>query len=99
MHLARIELGLPVIAVSADEVIWALLHAGFEIRERREGVLVLASGWHVVEVPAMARLLPGDLFGILSQAGLSYSELLERLAEAPTQPGAVESSVRRKRPR
>jgi len=94
----RARVGLPVIAVSADEVVWALLRAGFDVRERMGGAILLGNGWRAVEVPAVARLLPAELFAVLRQAGISYNDFVEHLVDAPTEPDADKSSyVRRKR--
>ncbi len=93
MQPARpISLGLPVIAVSADEVVWALLRAGFEIRERCGGVVLLANGWRIVEVPAVPVLEPPQLLAVLRQTGISYSDFVEHLVDAPTEPKLDQSS-------
>jgi hypothetical protein len=91
---------LPVIALSADEVVWGLLRAGFEIRDRSDGLIVLGKGWRVVEVRAALALVPAELFATLRQAGISYSDFLEHLVDAPSEPDIDRAShVRRRRAR
>ena len=90
-------MGLPVIAVSADEVVWALLRAGFDVRDRTGGAIVLGNGWRAVEVPAVRQLIPAELLAVLRQAGISYNDFVEHLVDAPTQPDDKASQVRRKR--
>ncbi|HEY8079280.1 MAG TPA: hypothetical protein VIF62_34345 [Labilithrix sp.] len=91
-------MGLPVIAVSADEVVWALLRAGFDVRDRVDGAIVLANGWRDVHVPAVVTLVPSELLGVLRQAGISYNDFVEHLVDAPTEPDLEKASqVRRKR--
>lgn len=91
--------GLPVLALSADEILWALLRLGFNVVERDETRVVLASHHRKVELPLVATLAPEILMGLLRAAGLSYSELLDLLGEAPTHPGGTPgaSGVRLKR--
>lgn len=92
-------MGLPVIAVSADEIVWALLRAGFEIRDRRADLILLARDGRVVEVPASPSLVAAELLHVLRHAGISYGEFIERLAEEKTQPDIDKnaSQVRRRR--
>ena len=77
---------LPILAVSAEEVVWALARAGFAIVDRPSGVIVLERGRRVVTVPMLPLLAPEAVLVLLRAAGMSYSELVELLAEAPTVP-------------
>jgi hypothetical protein len=80
-------MGLPLLMVSADEIVWALLRAGFVVREPAAGAeLRLEKGLRRVTVASVPALTPEALRGILSDAAISYSELLELLGEAPTAP-------------
>jgi hypothetical protein len=89
--------GLPVIAVSTDEVVWALLRTGFEIRDRSGGLILLDDGWRLVEVPVVTSLVPPELLGVLRQAGISYCDFIEHLADAPTEPDVEARSGERLR--
>jgi hypothetical protein len=99
LHFTRLAVGLPVIACTADEVLWALLRAGFELHERRGPVMILRQGARIVELPTVTALVPAELFSVLRQAGLSYNDLIELIADAPTDRDVdKESHVRKKRP-
>lgn len=85
--------GVPALAVTADEVVVALRRAGFHSR-RGSGVTVLDRGYRIVIVPETEILSPEALSDILRAAGMSFLDLLDRL-DAPTEPvSAAESGVR-----
>jgi hypothetical protein len=70
--------------VSSDECIAALVHAGFEMRERSCGSTTLVRGDELLLVPDEEILSTESLEAVLSRAGLSYERLLELLGEEPT---------------
>lgn len=90
------HVALPVLAVSADEVVWALLRAGFSIVDRAGGMIVLERGLRTVTVPATPLLPREALLVLLRDAGIAYMQFVELLAEAPTEPEA-RSRVRLRR--
>lgn len=88
-------MGLPVLALSADEMVWAFLQTGFVIVKATPGVVVLERSHRLVTIPRGA-LQVEQVMAVLRDAGLSYSELLDLLGEAPTA-SALSSGVRLKR--
>ena len=88
-------MGLPVLALSADEILWALLRSGFVIVKATSDTILLERGHRQVSVP-LGPLEVEDAMAVLHDAGVAYSELLDLLGEAPTAPGFT-SGVRLKR--
>lgn len=88
-------MGLPVLALSADEMLWALLRSGFAIVKATPAAVVLERSHRQVSVP-LGPLDVEHVVTILRDAGVSYSELLDLLGEAPTAPDLT-SGVRLKR--
>lgn len=88
-------MGLPVLALSADEIMWALLRSGFVIVKATSAAIVLERRHRLVSVP-LGPLESEHVMAVLRDAGVSYSELLDLLGEAPTEPGLT-SGVRLKR--
>jgi hypothetical protein len=82
------HMALPVLAVSADEVVWALVRAGFYIVERPVSVVVLERGLRTVTVPAAAVLSREALLVLLRDAGIPYTHFVELLAEPCKEPEA-----------
>ena len=77
---------LPLVAVSGCECVDVLTLAGFEVRSRKDDETVLTKGLRSVTVPTVAMLSPDEMSTILRDAGLAYSDFLERLSETPTAP-------------
>jgi hypothetical protein len=77
---------LPLLAVSGAECVDALVVAGFSLRSRDEDGATLAKECCIVTVPHVAMLTPAELTALLRDAGLAYSEFLDCLSEAPTDP-------------
>lgn len=77
---------LPLLAVSGAECVDALVVAGFALRSRNDDRTTLAKDMCEVTVPDVAMLTPCELLALLRQAGLAYSDFLDCLSEAPTDP-------------
>jgi hypothetical protein len=77
---------LPLVAVSGSECVEALLAAGFSVRSRSDDLACLVSGMRSVSVPTVAMLTPDELVAVLRQAGVAYTDFLDLLSEAPTDP-------------
>jgi len=82
------RVGLPVLALSADEVLWALLRAGFLVSQRTAEQIIVERSLRVVVVPVERSLSPEALSTLLREAGITYSDLLELVGEAPTTPAS-----------
>jgi hypothetical protein len=79
---------LPALAVSSDEVVLALQHAGFAAR--RDGhTMILDRGMRTVVVPSVALLSAEQLSSTLRAAGVAYTEFLERLSDLAIGTAAV----------
>jgi hypothetical protein len=77
---------VPLVAVSGAECIDALSCAGFSLSERSDRGVTLTKGLRSVLVPDVAMLTPEELTEVLRSAGIAYSEFLDLLSEAPTDP-------------
>lgn len=77
---------LPLLAVSGAECVDALVVAGFATRSRTDDETTLSKGLRVVTIPDVAMLSPSELTALLREAGLTYSDFLDCLSEAPTDP-------------
>jgi hypothetical protein len=77
---------IPLVAVSGAECIDALSTAGFALVGRNGADVTMTKGLHVVIVPDVPLLTPDELLAILRSAGVPYSEFLDLLSEAPTDP-------------
>jgi hypothetical protein len=78
---------LPLVAVSGSECVDALLIGGFVVRSRTDEHAVLDKGSRSVIVRCCGSLLmPDELVNLLREAGLAYSDFLDLLSEAPTDP-------------
>jgi hypothetical protein len=77
---------LPLVAVSGSECVDALLAAGFAVASRTDDHISLAKSGRSVTVRTGALLMPEELLAILRDAGLAYSDFLDLLSEAPTDP-------------
>jgi hypothetical protein len=93
-----LELGatvsLPIVALSGEEVAFALLRVGFSLRARDEHALVLERGLRRVAVPVVPRLEPAVLLALLHDAGVSYTQIVEVLDAVHALPNTSESHVR-----
>lgn len=90
-------MGVPVIFATADEVVWALLRAGFAVRERTAATVLLANCDRIAEVPVGHMIAPQQLLSILRHAGISYTDFVELIADDDTDPGeSTASQARRK---
>lgn len=86
---------LPLVAVSASECIDVLLLAGFTVRSRTEDATRLEKADRAVVIRSSALLTPDELVSLLRDAGLAYSDFLDLLSEAPTEPSIRRSSLAR----
>ncbi len=77
---------VPLVAVSGAECVDALAAAGFSLTARTSADVTLTKGLRVVVVPDVPMLPPEELMAILRSAGVPYSEFLDLLSEAPTDP-------------
>ena len=77
---------VPLVAVSGAECVDALSSAGFSLTGRTGSDVTLSKGLRVVVVPDVAMLSPDELLAVLRSAGVPYSEFLDLLSEAPTDP-------------
>lgn len=84
---------LPLVAVSGSECVDALISAGFAVSTRTDDHTTLAKSGRSVTVRGGALLMPEELLGILRDSGLAYSDFLDLLSEAPTDPDIRRSSV------
>jgi hypothetical protein len=87
-----LEVALPALAVSAEELVLALRRAGFHER-RGQGVTILERGHRMAVVPDLPLLAPETLSLILREAGVPFSELLDCLDEMASR-DVAESGVR-----
>lgn len=87
-----------LVAVSGSDCIEALQLAGFTTRSRTDHATTLERGLRVVVVPDVAMLPPGELQMLLRDAGVTYSDFLDILSEAPTDLDVLRTNtaVRRK---
>lgn len=85
-HVENFAVLLPLVAVSGPECVDALVHAGFTVRSRTSDHTVLGKGPRSVSVRTSALLMPDELLALLRDAGLAYSDFLDLLSEAPTDP-------------
>lgn len=72
--------------MSGVECVDALTSAGFSLTARTGADVTLTKGLRVVVVPDVPMLTPDELMAILRSAGVPYSEFLDLLSEAPTDP-------------
>jgi len=77
---------VPLVAVSGAECVDALSCAGFSLVGRSRAGVTLTKGTRSVLVPDVAMLTPEELTEILESAGIAYSDFLDLLSEAPTDP-------------
>jgi len=77
---------LPLVAVSGAECVDALVQAGFAVRSRSNDATFLAKGARTVIVRTSDMLRPEELIHVMRDAGLAYSDFLDLLSEAPTDP-------------
>ncbi len=77
---------VPLVAVSGAECVDALSGAGFSLTARTGADVTLSKGLRVVVVPDVAMLSPDELLAILRTAGVPYTDFLDLLSEAPTDP-------------
>jgi hypothetical protein len=78
-------MALPALVVSSDELVVAFQRAGFVAR-RATGRTILERGTRVVVIPDGRLLAPEAVAATLRSAGISYSDFLDYLSEAPTEP-------------
>jgi hypothetical protein len=90
---------IPMLAISSDECVRALMLAGFCVSERRRGRTVLECGYRRVEVPHAMVLTHPALEGVLRAAGVAATDFLDLLSRAfpPEGSAATETGVRRAR--
>lgn len=77
---------IPLVAVSGAECRDALSIAGFTLTSRSLGSVTMRKGDRVVVIPEVAMLCPEELTAMLRDAGVRYSDFLDLLSEAPTDP-------------
>ena len=65
----------------------ALIRAGFRVRHRGSGLVLLARSGNIVMVPDVGVLEPHMLGAILRAAGVSQTELALHLANVPSRSG------------
>lgn len=85
---------LPLVAVSGPECVDALQAAGFAVASRTDDHTTLAKSGRSVTIRTGALLLPEELLNVLRDAGLAYSDFLDLLSEAPTDPDMRRPPVR-----
>gem|GEM_PF-2692663 len=73
--------------LTGDACVSALLRAGFKIKHRGTGLVLLSRGTAVVMVPDVGVLEPFMLRAILRSAGITEAELEAHLAHVPTRSG------------
>jgi hypothetical protein len=83
---------LPLVAVSGPECVDALLAAGFTVSARTDDHATLSKSGRSVTIRTGALLMPEELLGVLRDAGLAYSDFLDLLSEAPTDPDVRRAS-------
>lgn len=86
---------LPLVAVSGSECVDVLVHAGFTIRSRSEEAVLLDKAGRTVVLRAGGLLTPDELLSLLRDAGLAYSDFLDLLSEAPTDPDIRRNNLAR----
>ena len=86
---------LPLVAVSGSECVDALVHAGFAVRTRTDAETLLEKGGRSVIIRSGGLLMPDELLGLIRDAGLAYSDFLDLLSEAPTDPDMRRPSASR----
>jgi hypothetical protein len=84
---------LPLVAVSGSECVDALLLGGFEVHSRTDDLTVLSKSGRTVTIRGGSLLMPDELLGVLRDAGLAYSDFLDLLSEAPTDPDMRRSNL------
>lgn len=77
---------LPLVAVSGAECVAALAAAGFRVSTRDGDLSVLRKESRTVSVRDTGMLTPDELLYVIREAGLAYSDFLDLLSEAPTDP-------------
>ena len=77
---------LPLVAVSGPECVDALQAAGFAVASRTDAHTTLSKSGRSVTIRTGALLMPEELLAVLRDAGLAYSDFLDLLSEAPTDP-------------
>jgi hypothetical protein len=86
---------LPLVAVSTDECVEALVRAGFAVTSRRDGSAALQKERRTVRVPDGGILPPEALTEILRASGIAYSDFLDLLSDCPTEPALPQARVMR----
>ena len=84
---------LPLVAVSGSECVDALQAAGFDVCTRTDEHTTLGKSGRTVTVRIGALLMPEELLSILRDSGLAYSDFLDLLSEAPTDPDVRRNST------
>lgn len=74
-------------SVTGDACVSALIRAGFKVRHRGNGLVLLARSGNIVMVPDVGVLEPYMLRAILRSAGVSQTELDLHLASVPSRSG------------
>jgi hypothetical protein len=86
---------IPLVAVSTEECVEALVRAGFALTSRVNGNAALEKERRVVQVPDAGILSPEDLTEVLRASGIAYSDFLDLLSECPTEPALPRARVMR----
>jgi hypothetical protein len=84
---------LPLVAVSGSECVDALVLGGFDIHSRNDDVTVLCKSGRSVAIRSGSLLTPDELLAVLRDAGIGYSDFLDLLSEAPTDPDMRRASL------
>jgi hypothetical protein len=79
-------MALPAIALSSEEMVLALRHAGFSV-QRRPRATLLQRAYRVVVVPDARLLAPETMRDVLRSSGLTYADFLDALSEIPAEAG------------
>lgn len=74
-------------SVTGDACVSALIRAGFKVRHRGSGLVLLARSGNIVMVPDVGVLESYMLRAILRSAGVSQTELDLHLANVPSRSG------------
>jgi hypothetical protein len=77
---------IPLVAVSGAECVEALSIAGFTLKLRSSDGATMTKGLHVVVIPDVPMLSPDELTALLRSANVKYTDFLDLLSEAPTDP-------------
>lgn len=91
-HVGNFAVLLPLVAVSGAECVDALVLGGFTVRSRTGDQTVLGKDGRSVSIRGGAFLMPDELLAVLRDAGLAYSDFLDLLSEAPTDPDVRRAS-------